>query len=503
MIRTTSQLSTIIALIGFVLALSHFSSGAAQADRQKEIARARAILRRPLPPEDQVEAREELARQQVESAITLLKLSLDAAVWPLFRHTIDPTVRTYLIHDVSAMNVDPRLIINRLRIERNASARQALILSLGQFSDSQVPLAMRETIVSLLITWYRNDPNSGVHAAIDWLFRHNAHNNLDWKQAETLATIDRELKDKPPAKRNWHITREGQVMAVLRGPVTFRMGSPKYERGRVSASDSPKETLHPARIPRSFAIASKEITVAQFQRFLDANPEVKARFAYAGDPERMTSVLRRFAPDPEGPQIAVTWYEAAMYCNWLSKQEGLPESEWAYPTSFDQIKDGMMMPRDYLHRTGYRLPTEAEWEYAARSGSTTSRFFGNNEELLSKYAWYSKHPPHNKNDPADPNDPQRPAPVGQLMPNEFGLFDAYGNVWEWCQDRLRYYAPDELTNDIEDDVLLVSDKVARSRRGGAFSYEAAMQRSAERDTVNAFPNLRRDTVGFRIVRTLH
>jgi formylglycine-generating enzyme required for sulfatase activity len=191
-----------------------------------------------------------------------------------------------------------------------------------------------------------------------------------------------------------------------------------------------------------------------------------------------------------------------MYCNWLSKQDGIPESEWVYPTSFAQIKDGMQMPTDYLHRIGYRLPTEAEWEYAARAGSVTSRFYGTSDEMLKEYTWYSKRPPKLKTDPDDPADPHRTWPVGQLKPNDFGLFDIYGNVWEWCQDRMREDVPvGAVIEDREDEVLTISDKEARSRRGGSFSYGAADQRSADRDTRNAFPMLRRDNVGFRVART--
>jgi formylglycine-generating enzyme required for sulfatase activity len=81
------------------------------------------------------------------------------------------------------------------------------------------------------------------------------------------------------------------------------------------------------------------------------------------------------------------------------------------------------------------------------------------------------------------------------------LFDVYGNVWEWTQDRLRDFEPGSVRTDGEDEVLFVRDSEARVRRGGAFSYEAAMERSADRGTVNAFPTTRRDTVGFRVART--
>jgi len=295
---------------------------------------------------------------------------------------------------------------------------------------------------------------------------------------------------------------EGLTMIVIRGPVQFRMGSPESEVGRNPASDSPDEAQHTARIPRSYAISTHEVTVAQFRRFLEAHPEVRSGHAYTDDPTRMDQVMRRFSPDPNGPQIAVTWYEAAMFCNWLSQRDGLPQSEWVYPSRMEEIRHGMRMPADYLRRIGYRLPTEAEWEYAARGGTTTARFFGDSIALLGEYAWYSRNPPRRKSDPVDPTDPQRTSPVGRLRPNPFGLFDVYGNVWEWTQSRVLPYPAGGVRDDVEDEVLIVSDSAARARRGGAFPYEAAMMRSAARGTVSAFPFLRRDNVGFRVVRTI-
>jgi formylglycine-generating enzyme required for sulfatase activity len=449
---------------------------------------------------------DQLAKQKAEDAARLLRLGKASSVWWLFIHTPDPSTRSYLIHELARANVNPSLIIRRLDNEKDVSARRALILSLGEFTDEQLSITKRKPLVTKLLKWYQSDPDPGIHASIDWLLRYGLQGErarkLDWQQSLALARIDEQLTGTAPQKRNWYVSKAGHTMVIVRGPAGwFRMGSPAPEIGRIPASDSPDEPLQQVRIVRSFAIASKEVTVAQFRRFLEAKPDVKSRHAYAGNPNRMSEVMQQFSPDDAGPQIAVTWYEAAMYCNWLSQQDGLPESEWVYPKSFEEFKNGMQLPKDYLHRIGYRLPTEAEWEYAARAGSLTARFYGNSDSLLKEYAWYSANPPKHKNDAPDPRDPRRTWPVGQLKPNDLGLFDVYGNVWEWTQDRVEQYHASEVRDDVEDKVLSVSDSEARARRGGGFPYEAAMMRSAARGTKTAFPMLRRDNVGFRVART--
>jgi len=203
--------------------------------------------------------------------------------------------------------------------------------------------------------------------------------------------------------------------------------------------------------------------MGQFQQFLDANPEIKRKAKAAGpkDPSRDGQIMKRLNSDDNCPQILMTWFEAAQYCNWLSQKEGIAAEEWCYP-ALEQIKEGMSLPSNYLHRTGYRLPTEAEWEYACRAGAYTARFFGSSEDLLPEYAWYT-----------GTTFNERPWPVGELKPNDFGLFDIYGNVWEWGQDRVKIYRSESgprIREDIEDSTLIVSKDHPRPRKGGSYTY---------------------------------
>jgi formylglycine-generating enzyme required for sulfatase activity len=293
------------------------------------------------------------------------------------------------------------------------------------------------------------------------------------------------------------LSSQNHKMIILPGPITFKMGSPEEEKYR-----SEDELLHDVYIPRSFAVSSTEVTVSQFQKFLDANPEIKQRARE--DPSKNPSIenktVLKFSPEPTCPQVYVTWYEATQYCNWLSKMDGLPENEWVYPL-LENIKSGMTISKNYLKKTGYRLPTEAEWEFAARAGTSTSRFYGDSDEDLSQYAWYSKNPPQNKSDPNDPNDPTHTYPVGKLKPNQFGLYDVYGNVWEWCDSRRLNYTSGKSSDENTEDII-ITDTVPMVRRGGSYSYGKDVMRSAHRGAAQYLPNQRRDNVGFRIARTI-
>ena len=424
-----------------------------------------------------------------EQAVLMLRDGQENRTWSLLRQGADNTTRSFVIRDIPRLSVGPDIVIRRLRGESDVSVRRALILTLGGYGSEAVSSVQRESITPLLRQWYETDPDSGVHSAVHWLLRERGYGSARAQLQKPLST-----------DRRWYATAEGQTMATFAGLSSVRMGSSSDEPGRQPAVDAAAEPMHVVAIPRSFALATTEVTVAEFRRFLDANPDAKRGYQFPGAPTRMAEVLARFSPDDDGPAIAVTWYEAAMYCNWLSAREGLPISEWVYPVG--ALGEGMKMPSNYLRRRGYRLPTEAEWEFAARAGTPTSRFFGSSEDVLSDYAWFARHPPRTKDDPVDPNDPQRTSRVARLRPNDFGLFDVYGNVWEWTQDRVERFQTAEVLEDREDTVLQIFERDARTRRGGAFPYGAAMARSAARGTVNSLPTNRRDNVGFRIARTI-
>jgi formylglycine-generating enzyme required for sulfatase activity len=292
---------------------------------------------------------------------------------------------------------------------------------------------------------------------------------------------DQLMKVKDRGNRRWFVNGQGQTFAVVEGPVEFRMGSPPTETERIRG-EPPKRI----RIPRSFAIASTEVTKDQFQRFLTLAKITLNRDQVSPD------ILSKSSPDPEGPWIAPAWYTAAHYCNWLSEQEGLLKDQWCYlPNESGAYAEGMSIPANVLDRRGYRLPTQAEWEWACRAGTLTSRYYGNSIPLLEAYAWYQ----------AKSN--EHAWGCGSLLPNDLGLFDMLGNEWEWMQDSTRRKMRRRQGHFIDDINIqeYISEKDPRLLQGGVFNDPPAFVRSAVRNW-NA-PGLSDTFYGFRPSRTYH
>jgi formylglycine-generating enzyme required for sulfatase activity len=446
--------------------------------RQRALSLLQDEVDKQLLPGSDEDAKERLARRQANAGVALLRLGQAEKVWPLLRHRTDPRVRSYVIHRLGRLGADPRTVIKRLKEEQEVSTRRALLLCLG---EQELAGSDREALLPGLFGFYREDPDPGIHGSAAWLLRR-------WQQGSKLDEMDRAwardqagreqrlahlreefAKEPGQAKPQWYINSQAQTFVIIPGPVEFRMGSPPTEAGR-----DRDEQLHRQLIGRTFALATTPVTVEQFRRFRpDFHPEQMHRY-----------------PQPSCPIGGVNWYDATAYCNWLSKQEGLPEAEWCYePNAQGKFAEGMKAAPDYLKRTGYRLATEAEWEYGCRAGAVTSRYYGETAELLGKYAWYFG-PSHD-----------RTWPVASLKPNDLGLFDMHGNVWTWCQEPYLSYEGTKDGTPVEDiqDTPYVKDRDGRAMRGGAFGYIAVFERSATRSW--NLPWLRNFHIGFRVART--
>jgi formylglycine-generating enzyme required for sulfatase activity len=425
--------------------------------------------------------KEELAKRQANAAVALLRLGQAGPVWPLLQHQPDPRLRSYLIQRLGLLGAEPQTLIQRaLTGQPELSEKRALLLCLGDFGEKALPPAERAALLPDLLKLYRDDGDPGIHGAAEWLLR-------QWQQTEKLQAIDAELKKRdgeaakgekmPPGGRRWYVNGQGQTMVLIPNPPEFLMGSPRAEAEREGGPEGPIEMQHRRRIGRNFAIAAKEVSVEDFLRF------------------RKDYQWNKVYSPPGHPINQVTWYEAAEYCNWLSEKEGIPEDQWCYEASPQgNFGQGMRTKPGWLHLRGYRLPTEAEWEFACRAGALTSRYFGETEELLGRYAWYTK----NSQD-------KKMLPPGSLRPNDLGLFDMLGNAAEWCQNGAALYplTGGDAISDLEDnrDIMGIYNELGRVLRGGAFTNRPRILRSADR--YGNAPGYHNDDVGLRPARTYH
>jgi len=221
------------------------------------------------------------------------------------------------------------------------------------------------------------------------------------------------------------ITTPSGVEMVLIPGGRFRMGS--AEKGEAD------ETAHEVELG-PFAMDRCEVTQEHYEKVMGENP---SRWKAASNPVEQ-----------------IRWPQAAAYCNARSRLEGLRP---AYDPKTWQCD---------LTADGYRLPTEAEWEYAARAGTGTAYSFGDNPAELGRHAWFK-----------DNSLRRRPSPVGQKEPNPWGLFDMYGNVWEWCND---WYEEDYYQHGPEKDPPGPERSDSKVLRGGSWYSRAEECRSAYR-----------------------
>lgn len=217
---------------------------------------------------------------------------------------------------------------------------------------------------------------------------------------------------------------------------SFLMGADKSQEKEATKEEVPQ---HRVTISKAFYMGKYEVTQEQWRAVIGRNPS-------------------RFDENPRNPVETVSWPDVQEFIDKLNTKEGGKR---------------------------YRLPTEAEWEYAVRAGTTSKYFFGNDEEQLGQYGWYTE------------NSEDRTHPVGQLKPNPWGLYDVYGNVWEWLQD---WYSADYYKHSPSTDPYGPSEGTERVVRGGGWNVIARFCRSAHRDWYT--PDNRLGRLGFRLIRTI-
>jgi formylglycine-generating enzyme required for sulfatase activity len=259
------------------------------------------------------------------------------------------------------------------------------------------------------------------------------------------------------------ITNSIGMKLALIPPGKFVMGSPDDEPGRnKNGSEGPQ---HEVEITRPFYIGVYPVTVGQFREFVnDAKYQTEA--------EKLGGAYRRFpggkwANDPnatwlnpsceqtnEHPVVCVSWNDAQAFCTWLSQKEGRK----------------------------YALPTEAQWEYSCRAGSSTKYYFGDNDQEAGDYFWYSG------------NSGWKTYPVGLKKPNAWGLYEMGGHVRNWCQDA---YDQNYYKVSLKEDPAGPNDGDARVLRGGNWNTALTLCRSAYR--YSHTPSSRNANGGFRVV----
>jgi formylglycine-generating enzyme required for sulfatase activity len=268
-----------------------------------------------------------------------------------------------------------------------------------------------------------------------------------------VAKTPKKLNERPrkAAKGPKMVTNSIGMHLVLVPPGDFLMGSPTWDKD----GQPDERPQHQVRITRPFFLGACEVTQQEYQRVMGVNPSS----------EQLS---------PQQPVETVSWFEAVQFCNRLSEREKVSPY---YEISGESVT--------ILGGNGYRLPTEAEWEYACRARSNTKWSFGDDVQQLELYAWYKG------------NAGSHSHPVGEKAPNAFGLYDMHGHMWEWCWDR---YGEDYYRNSPVDDPQGPSSGSLRIERGGdGWNNDPPHLRSAYRD--HQVPSLRFRDLGFRVAQT--
>ena len=410
----------------------------------------------------------EQSRRLATALIAQYQLGETTRLAEHLKHSEDPTVRSFVIHLLAELRADPDLLLEFWNGENEISAKRAILMAIGEMND-RIDLKTQQQIVDQCSEIYRSNADNGLRSAARWVL-------TKWGHSDVISQIDKSLSgNRPHTERNWYVTPSGINMVVIDHPEPFWIGTSPIEQQRSS-----RESMRWRIIERKFAMSTIEVTNQLYNEFLAEHPEIP-------------HTSKTFRTSEDGIAIGVRFYDAANFCNWLSARDGIPEDQWCFvPNERGRYLSGMKLAEDYLQRTGYRLPSEAEWEYVCRAGTRAPTFFGYTTELFNEYSWFAD------------NSGDRSRPPALKKPNDFGCFDMLGNVGEHCMDFRRTYEanwglrprPDRE----QSRYLTVENNEDRMLRGGCYQDRDAFLRVGNRESqITQFSSSRN---GFRIARTL-
>ena len=319
-----------------------------------------------------------------------------------------------------------------------------LLTKLKTLTATLLMLSLLALPTTMLWAWGQAEPKGGEKFAA----------NAD-KQTLGLANdVPIPLRKYPPKKARPNFANSIGMKFVWVPPGTFLMGSPKEEEGRGERGDD--EALHQIALTKGFWMGVYTVTQQEYEIIMGTNPSF---FSAAGEGSGRVAGLdtRLF------PVESVTWNDAKEFCRKLGERDG----------------------------RAYRLPTEAEWEYACRAGTKEAFHYGNS--LSSRQANFNGKSPYGSAGEGPNLD--RPSQVGSYELNAFGLHDMHGNVWQWCED---WYKNDYYNESPTWDPQGPAEGSVRVLRGGAWNDSARRCRSASRyDGTNRYSYR-----GFRVVTQL-
>lgn len=393
-------------------------------------------------------------REKARLAIVAMHLGDPSSAREMCRLRPDPIQRTVLVDEFPAWHSSTKL--SELAKEIDAPAfRSGMCLAVGGVPLDRVTAEARESWQRIVLDWYQKKSDRVTHSAANWVLR-------QWK----LELPEIAESSQPADGMEWHVNSIGMTMLKIPDGQFVR----RYHREKDALDQTVKLT-------KSFLISDREVSRAQFQRFLD-DPDTPE----SEKPKGRDVADTAYGPTDAHPVYRVSWYDAVLFCNWLSRKEGLApvcyartgESEMRRNKEYDVWQ---LVPNSH----GYRLPTEAEWEYVCRAGTVTQFAMGNDESFLHRYAVYLA---------------SRAEICGCRMPNGWGLFDCHANIQEWCHDWFAPYSSEEVAVDPNGPAR----GIQRVLRGSSFAYVANLARSDRRDATSP-ENRITIGIGFRVART--